>query len=129
MLRSNPCCAFVSVTLAPPTAAPLLSVTTPCTDVVPVCAHAPQTAKIQIARPTPKLEIRCRFIEDHSMECYFRAPFRRCCTTLVGSAPDGALASRGNGISATSDSFALTPGNLNPPLDSPKLGITSNLGW
>src|SRR6202040_3789860 len=34
---------------------------------------------------------------------------------------DGALASRGNVISATSDSFSLTPGNLNPPLDSPKL--------
>src|SRR5580704_14238414 len=73
-----------SVTCAPTITAPDLSVTTPCTDVVPACPHATAATKTQIASPTPKLKIKCRFIEDHSMDCSFRAPFRRFCTHKGG---------------------------------------------
>jgi hypothetical protein len=68
--RFNACPAFVSVTLAFAIVAPVLSVTTPCSEVVPVCAHPQVTAKINA---TEEIKI-LRFTPDHFIDCSFRTP-------------------------------------------------------
>src|SRR6267143_2068266 len=50
--RCSPELGLLRITFAPAIAAPVLSVTTPCKDVVPVCAHAHVTANMRTTKPT-----------------------------------------------------------------------------
>src|ERR1700676_374707 len=63
---------LLSVTLAFATVAPVLSVTTPRNDVVPVCAQTHVTAKSNATEEIRRF--RFTIAIDHFIDCSFRAP-------------------------------------------------------
>src|SRR6266404_131413 len=69
--RCNPCWALLRVTLAPTMTAPDLSLTDPCSEVVPVCAEARDVTTRTTKNPKRKFNLR----EDQSMT----APFPLTC--------------------------------------------------
>src|ERR1700730_10032348 len=67
--RCKPCCALSRSTLAPDMTAPDLSLTVPCSEVVPVCAKVKDATKRTTKNPKRKFHLR----EHQSMNCSFSA--------------------------------------------------------